>query len=604
MNIIPKDQTIHGLLNNPMEQLIIPAYQRRYAWSYNQTFALFEDIDMLQPNDGHLFGMLILHTGYHQGGINEIDVVDGQQRLTTITLLLHALKTKFSEVGKEHINHQIQTMLFCGNDSSTPKIILGELDNKDFKKILKGEQEGIKNQNLINALNYFNELISERISEEGEDWLDKFYNKLTHTAKIIRLDVQQAQDAYKLFETINNRGLRLSATDILKNFILGHAAKIGEQKLEEVKEQWSSLITTLDGIPTDDFFRQYISSIYTRRVTKSKLIEYFKEDYLNKVDNVDLIGEYAYYSDYYNGAEESNDPEDEEEEAPSDKPNQSKKNKNSHSRIDISYYIQHILNCAEVYANIWNKTFNEEKLNKKLRDLSDIKSFPTYIFLMHFLQRDKTLNEKLEVLDMISALMLRRHVCARRTSENDTIFSRVLRIEDDDNFIDNFKEELILDYPNDEEFEDRFPNHELKSSLHNRAKYILREIEYTLTGGTGEITINAGNDVHLEHIIPQKIKSQKSKEEFGDWESYLGEKSLTKHPRFVNRIGNMTLIAGDLNISVSNNPFVSKRKAYNKSNIKLTKEIGENYTGFKFKDVEERGKELAKTALEIWRIEN
>ena len=87
MNIVPNPLTINGLLSIPNEQFVIPSYQRRYAWKEPQVWALFEDIDMLQDGDGHLFGMLILHSSKpHHAGINQLDLVDGQQKLTTQSL--------------------------------------------------------------------------------------------------------------------------------------------------------------------------------------------------------------------------------------------------------------------------------------------------------------------------------------------------------------------------------------------------------------------------------------------------------------------------------------------------------------------------------------
>jgi len=315
MNIIPQTFTINSLLSPPTEQLNIPSYQRRYAWKDPQVYALFEDIDMLQDNDGHLFGMLILHTGMHQAGINQIDVVDGQQRLTTLSILLNVLKLKFEELENMYHVQQIENLLKCGTDEKNRenKLILGELDNADYENILKGELNLVKNENLYNAHDSFTTLINESIEHHGIEWIKIFYNKLVLTAKIIRLDVQQAKDAYKLFETINNRGLRLSATDVLKNFILGHAAKIGSVKLEEVKSLWSQLIVNLDGISTDDFFRQYITSILTRKITKSKLIEEFKNDYFKNVKEVDKLGEYTYNKDYYDDLEDDDEEEDDED---------------------------------------------------------------------------------------------------------------------------------------------------------------------------------------------------------------------------------------------------------------------------------------------------
>ena len=157
MNVTPKDFTLHSLLNVPTEQFRIPSYQRRYAWKYGQHRALIEDIDMLLPGDGHLFGMLILHTGYYHGGTNTVDVVDGQQRLTTITILLKVLMNKFFELKDEYKSNQVGQLLYCGDPktSNKPKLELGELDNPDYLNLLKGDLEKVKNRNLSDAYTFF-----------------------------------------------------------------------------------------------------------------------------------------------------------------------------------------------------------------------------------------------------------------------------------------------------------------------------------------------------------------------------------------------------------------------------------------------------------------
>ena len=601
MIIIPKDYTLHTLLNNPHEQFKVPSYQRRYAWQERQQIALFKDIDMLLSGDGHLFGMLILHTSLHHGGVNRVDVVDGQQRLTTVAILLLVLYNKFNQIGEDYNASQIAQLLFCGNpkNSKTPKLELGELDNADYLKLLDGNLDKVKNLNLLSAYNIFTELIKDAISNNGDDWLSEYYTKLVHTAKIIRLDVQQAQDAYKLFETINNRGLRLSATDILKNFILGHAAKISEVKLNEIKELWSELITELDGIPTDDFFRQYVSSVYTRKISSSKLIEEFKKHYFKNVLDVDKLGEYRYNYGLEN-AEELYIEEDENGVEAAEEFENGELNE-SNNRVDLSDYLKKIVAAAACYSKIWNRNFPDKKINTRIADLQFIKSFPSYIFLMHYLQFEFPKKEVYRVLDMIATLMLRRHMTGKSTSYNDDIFAKLLRIEFDDKHVEKIRESLFEDCPDDAEFEDSFPKHELKERVINRARYVLTKIEYHKTGNTDEFTINDPDEVHVEHIIPKTIDTKKSKREFGDWEVYLGDKAKINHSKNVNRIGNMTLLSDELNISASNNPFTKKKNSYRESNISITRELSE-YPNFRINQIENRGQELAELAVKIWKL--
>ena len=98
MRINPTTLTINQLFNNISEQFFIPAYQRRYAWEWKQTKELFDDINNLKNGDSHLLGNIVCLTDEHTAGINQLEVVDGQQRLTTLSLFLKALRQHFDDV--------------------------------------------------------------------------------------------------------------------------------------------------------------------------------------------------------------------------------------------------------------------------------------------------------------------------------------------------------------------------------------------------------------------------------------------------------------------------------------------------------------------------
>lgn len=114
--------------------------------------------------------------------------------------------------------------------------------------------------------------------------------------------------------------------------------------------------------------------------------------------------------------------------------------------------------------------------------------------------------------------------------------------------------------------------------------------------------MKSGNDVHLEHIIPQTISTKKSLKEFGDWITYLGEDAQEKHHDYVDRIGNYTLLAKELNLKASNNPFLAKKREYKDSNIRMTKEICHDYRTFRYKQVKERSQKLSEIAVKIWSL--
>lgn len=600
MNITLNKLSINQLFNAHNEQFVIPAYQRRYAWGYNQYAALLDDIQQLHNNEGHLFGMLIIHTSAHTGGLNKLELVDGQQRITTLTLLLLALKNTFGFKGKQDKVAEIEGMLQCKgyDDVKHPKLLLGDLDNADFLRVFSGtytdetEREKIQNLNIVQAYEHFLLKLSDMEPEE----LMRVYFMLTNVAISIRLDVHNIKDAYKLFETINNRGLRLSPTDIIKNFLLGHAAKLEAQKagtLEEVKKLWAAIIVNLDKLNTDDFLRQYMCGIIKRKLPLSRLVNEFKNYYLKNVEGTELLGGFVYRKEEDTEEEDADNETDATTDSEDAAPVEVVSNK-----ISITDLLKEIGVASAIYKKIHFRGFTDVKINKHIGNLQRILSTPSYIYLMFFFQKNYPNDVQYKALKMIETFMLRRHICENRTSEHDDIFAKLCKFEKAD-VLEDIKAVLLEHLPSDAVFSENFPTHSFKGILENRAKYVLEYIEYHITGNTNEYTLNAGNDVHLEHIIPQTITTKSSKQQFGDWETYLGDNAKVKHTKYVRRIGNLTLLSGVLNIKASNNPFGKKKKCYSQSNIELTKRLATK-SDFKFKAVEDRGRDLSAYALAIW----
>jgi len=605
MKITPSQLTIAQLLSSKNEQFFIPAYQRRYAWGNKQLVELFEDINLLDKNDSHFLGTILLLTESHKANINMLEVVDGQQRIISLSLLLEAIKDRFAELDREDIVNEIEGYLYCqGLDRKKQnKIVLGDLDEPDYSKVLTLKNEidittepEIKNKKLLNAYMEFKKWITKYNFEQ----LNEYYFKLINNTIVVRLDTERARDAYKLFETINNRGLKLSPTDIIKNFLLGHASIVGENVLKEVRECWKSLIVSLDGIETDDFFRQYLMGILNRKVPSSKLINEFKRYYLTTVKEAKILPEYHLFNEFaeYNNNEEYSDLENNGHEKPEeDVENAPRK---IISKVSINKFARDLKDAAAVYGKIINRTFDDKNINRHILNLQRIQSIPAYTFMLSFLGKSDNSKEIISVLKMIGAFMLRRHICEYRTAELDDIFSKLADIKGK-NIVEYVKSTLVKHLPDNVEFEEKLCNHIFRKE-EDRAKYVLEQFEYELIKDQGEYVINSGNEVHLEHIIPQTIDTKKALREYGNWVSYLGKDALSKHKQYVDRIGNYTLLGQKLNIRASNNPFRAKKKEYRKSNIGLTLRIAEKFSRFKFKQVDERSLDFARIAVRIWNM--
>ncbi|MBO7803345.1 DUF262 domain-containing protein [Burkholderia pseudomallei] len=595
MKITPTPLTLQQFFSVGNEQFVIPAYQRRYAWGQRQQRELFDDLRLLASGDTHLLGTVLFLSDTHKPGINQLELVDGQQRITTITILMQVLAHRFEHERKEKTAQKIAELLQCESvdEQLMPKLQLGDLDHDDYVRIMDGgDISEVENACLSGAYEYFTEWVWQLSVDE----LNVFFHKLMNSASIIRLDVGAAKDAYKLFETINNRGLRLKPTDIIKNFLLGHASSLPAGTLDKVKDDWRKLIVTLDGLDSDDFFRQWLAGKLHRKVTKTKLVADFKAYYLRHVQEAESMTEFMSST-----IKDDEDEDDSEDVAITGEEDDVTEASAKIRKVKLTVFAKALRRSAELYAELlWHST-QSPKVNRHIANLWRIKAFQAFTWLLDMFER-KSLDEKAQVrlLKALEAFMMRRHICEKRSNELETIFAGLTGIAEEG--YEKTVLEILRDHtPDDEEFESSFASFPFVPAVIDRARYALEMFEYQVIGHKNEYYLADPDELELEHIIPKAADKASAKKEFGDWPSYLGEGWKGKHTKMLHRIGNMTLLADELNVVASNNPLLAKRREYAKSNIQLTKDLV-GLSHFKFAQVDARSKTFAKQAVSIWKV--
>lgn len=599
MKITPTTLTLQQFFSVGNEQFLIPAYQRRYAWGQRQQRELFDDIRLLPAADAHLLGTVLLLSDTHKPGVNHLELVDGQQRVTTLTILMRVLARRYEKDGDKEAAQELEKLLHCrGIDRKTqPKLHLGDLDHSDYAAIMDSmDVSEVDNERLKGAHLNFTAWVEQLKTDE----LNEFFHKLLNNASIIRLDVGAAKDAYKLFETINNRGLRLKPTDIIKNFLLGHASSLSQATLDKVKDDWRKLIVALDGLDSDDFFRQWLAGKLHRKVSKTKLVGDFKGYYLRSVVEAESMTEFL--SSVIKDEEDDDETEDailvaSDEDDTADAGLKSGKAR----KVKLIAFAKALRQSAELYSKLlWCET-GFEKLDRHIGNLWDIKAFQAFTWLLDMFGRD-SLDEKarIRLLRTLESFMMRRHICEKRSNELETIFAMLTGLDDVD--YEKTAIGILREHtPDDDEFSAAFAAFPFVPAVINRARYALQVLEYDAIGHKNEYYLADPDELELEHIIPKAADKASTKKELGDWPSYLGDGWKTKHSRMLHRIGNMTLIADELNVVASNNPFQSKKKEYASSNIQLTRDVA-GLPHFRFKQVEERCQHFASRAVVLWKV--
>ena len=333
-----------------------------------------------------------------------------------------------------------------------------------------------------------------------------------------------------------------------------------------------------------------------RKVTKTKLVADFKAYYLRHVQEAESMTEFMSST-----IKDDEDEEDSEDVAITGEEDEATEASAKIKKVKLTAFAKALRQSAELYAELlWHST-ESTKVNRHIANLWRIKAFQAFTWLLDMFGRE-SLDEKarIRLLKALEAFMMRRHICEKRSNELETIFAGLTGIAEE-GYEKAVLEILRDNTPDDEEFESSFASFPFVPAVIDRARYALEMFEYQAIGHKNEYYLADPDELELEHIIPKAADKASTKKDFGDWPSYLGEGWKAKHTKMLHRIGNMTLLADELNVVASNNPFLAKRREYAKSNIQLTKDLV-GLGQFKFKQVEARSKAFAKQAVAMWRV--
>ena len=286
-----EDPTVANILSTDMRKIYdIPRYQREYTWNQRDWANLYDDIT--QNDAGYFLGSFIVVNGTVNSKMDTIhyEVIDGQQRLTTLSLLLAALYTRIME-HKDSIDDDmmlddirpLRNRLILKSDKSMTRVI-PQVQNhnlEDYRWILK-EHIGLDAvmqkpkflglRKMSKAFNYFYDRLGEDVgNRDGIECVRCLLDicRLVCSAVVVQITVDSHADAYTLFASLNNRGVPLSAVDLIKNMLLGKVAGVDDGQLNYYFERWQEVLHNLgDDYKTQErFFRQNYDA-FRREVNK------------------------------------------------------------------------------------------------------------------------------------------------------------------------------------------------------------------------------------------------------------------------------------------------------------------------------------------------
>jgi hypothetical protein len=589
-----QSRTVQELLNIDQNVVYkVPRYQREYSWQRSQWDELFDDLIESERSQGHFLGTIIcVNQSVDTTDASVLELIDGQQRMTTLSLLLAALLKTLSahdsdldEEGRADVVN-LRRHLAYDKKPSRPRLIPQHQNRNhdDYLNVLADAGTGVKapevpnvgNRRIMKAYRHFQNRIASVVGEStGEEAAATILDILekVRRAIIVKIEVGSASDAYVLFESLNNRGLPLTPIDLIKNTLLASTDTDSDQGIDDVFETWTNLLENLGDTYNvqERFFRQFYSAFSSElptvqgvsAITRSNLIRVY-ELLIN--DNRDAL-------------------------------------------------VKRLAAAGVLYRRIIGNTQGDSDLDRELMRLVRAQGTTAHIVLLHLF----TYRERLdldnagltEITALLTNFMVRRHLTGTPPTHR---LARLFTSLIDDvadlsggQIIDKVRRRLIAESASDDQFRDRLLG-TIYEDNPDVARFILATLaEHAMTDeNTRDLWDMKANKYvwTMEHVFPQGPNVPKA------WEDMVGgpEQVAVIRNELLHSLGNLTLTG--YNSSLSNRKFEDKRDHKNdkgrntgfRNGLSLNADLADA-SAWTAEQMRERRQRLALQAFDIFRLD-
>jgi hypothetical protein len=537
-------------------RLVVPPNQRDYSWETQHVKTLLHDLAgaISEDEPEYFLGTIV---GVEKNP-NLLEIVDGQQRLATTVIFLCEIRNYLK--GKEQliaddITKSFLTDIDRAKREEVVKMQLNSADNEFFQsriklngtlpKLSKPSHELIENTFKISE-GHIAKIVSGLAPRDHGDLLNKWIDFIEHKANVILLTVDDSVNAYKMFETLNDRGLKTSQADLVKNYLFGQS----NSRLPEAQQKWALMRGALDTAYEEDmtvvFLRHVLIAMYGH--TKEKEV-------------FDVI------------------------------------QKNAKGSTKALAFLDELEKLATAYVAIANPEHDKwngypDAVHRAIQALNNLNIKPFQPILLAIAEKFQP-NEVRDSMQMLISLGVRIMIAAStRTGSVEESVSKAANSV----YLGTIKnskalrKELQGIIPNDKEFQQAFELARVsKSSL---ARYYLRSLEMAAKNESTPwfIPIDDKETINLEHVLPEKPES--------NWPDFAPETV----DMYCRRIGNLALLEVKSNSNLKNSDFEMKKKVYKDSAYLLTSQLAKETGKWTEQRIVERQKILATHALKAWPI--
>lgn len=531
--------------------LKVPSYQRPYSWTDDNIQALFTDIDEAGDNEYFIGNIVVKKDG------KKLEIIDGQQRIATLFIFYAALRDFLKAKGDEgHLN--IESEYIAKKNLRTkeiePKLELGTNDNSFFREyIVEGKRKNIDKkresnarivaaskicQNLINKLYQLNNNNFERLFD--------LVDYLSKNLRVIIVTVSNENNAFTIFETLNDRGIELSKTDLIKNLLFNKAG----ERINEAIQKWEKFTGAIEYAAREKEILEFIRYQWSSKkgLTREKeLFSQIKDSIKNSNKAITYIGELE---------------------------------------NDTNLYLA-LINPEHT---LWNDGYSphcSDYVNTFLA-LQVFQNRPLLLAILRHMSKGDV-SKAFKLVSSWSVRNLITGTISAGTLEREFSNQAMMLSNSTIRTLSTFRKSIQNLVPTDLNFKDAFAIASVsKSPL---ARYYLSEIEKIYQTTKEKQTSRNTELVNLEHILPEKPDFSKH------WNTWTEE----DHISYYKRLGNLTLLDKIVNSEQKSASFKEKLPYYKKSEIHITKNL-KKYTTWNKEQILERQKEFAEKALAIWNL--
>lgn len=560
------ETTLNKLLNTS-RQFIVPIFQRNYSWQKNQYEQLWLDIlraSKFKEKQNHFIGSIVyIDMGTPAGRPQQLLLIDGQQRLTTISILLCAIKDyvqKFNLETKLINLAKIKNQFLYNSDEIDEdkyKLLLNVQDKETYIKLIDNTIFTVNKPatNIIKCYEFFYERIEDFIKQYGQ--IDEIYAGIFKLSLVLISLDKDSDNPQMIFESMNSTGKDLSQTDLLRNYLLMDLTP--EKQTRLYKTYWK---------PMEELFGE---DIYKNDVNK---FDYFIRDflilksdtgYICKINNV-----YENFKRYY-----------------------------LDNNCEKFAVLRDLFTYAKYYACIDLLQENDDELKLYWQEFKKLDSHVVYPFLLKLYDdysRQILIKEDFKkILQVVISYLWRRAICEIPTNSLSKTFATLYQAVDKDDYVNSVIKAFVFKssykrFPSDYEVREKL---QTKDIYHFRLrKYLLEALENYYH--KEPIDLNTANYT-IEHIMPQNIEHNLS------WQQMLGEDWQEVHSLYLHSLGNLTITG--YNAEMSNKSFVEKvngESGFKHSHLKLNESIAQCDVWNK-KAIQRRTNILTDIILKIWK---